>query len=390
MHGLAIYFLVVLLIQAFSITMLILNYRLIPKLAPGVYKSPVDSAPLVTVIVPARNEEANIERCVLSLLSQDYPNFELIVVNDRSSDSTGEILERLAKRDERLRVIHGVEPPAGWMGKNHAIYQGVARAKGDYLLFVDADLQLERECLTQAVGFAMERGSDLLTLLPKLINRTFWERVVQPSIGQLVLTWFPAGLINDPRRKKVASANGPFMMFNRKAYEQIGGHEAVKGDIVEDLALARMIKQSDHRLSYVLGIDLARLRMYTSLKEIWNGWSKNFYVGVGGNAVGAIIAMIGMFALFLLPWLLGPAALIIWASGAQSAGWTAAGALAVLLSAVLWRRIQDALYRGEAHTAWLQALGFSVVLGILANSTFLALTGRKVGWKGREQKIEIR
>ena len=387
MTGLAVYLGIVLAVQLLSILLLLDNHRAIPKLAPGGYPRPAGPAPRVSLVVPARNEERNIERCVRSLLAQDYPDFELIVVDDRSTDGTAAVLGRIAAADPRLSVVRGAEPPAGWLGKNHAIHQGTASASGDYLLFVDADTDLHPECLTQAAAFAREHGSDLLTLLPRLVNVSFWERVVQPAIGQLVLAWFPAKWINDPARPKAASANGPFLFFRRAAYEAIGGHEAVKGDIVEDLTLARRIKESGRRLSYVLGTGLQRLRMYTSLGEIWNGWSKNFYVGVGGNAVGAAIAVAGLLAVFVLPWIAAPAAVAAFLAGVPGAGVAAAFGVLAIGAALAWRKVTDRLYAGDSGTAWLQALGFAVVAAILVNSTVRAVTGRKVSWKGREQRI---
>ena len=389
MTGLAVYLAIVLAIQVLSLLLLLENHRTIPKLGPRTYARPPGPAPRVSVVVPARNEERNIDRCVRSLLAQDYPDFELVVVDDRSTDQTGTILDRIADGDARLRVVHGVEPPAGWLGKNHAIHQGVAAADCDYLLFVDADTDLHPACLAQVAAFAEERGSDLLTLLPRLVNLSFWERVVQPAIGQLVLAWFPSKWINDPARPKAASANGPFLLFRRAAYDAIGGHEAVKGDIVEDLTLARRIKESGRRLSYVLGTELQRLRMYTSFREIWNGWSKNFHVAVGGNVAGAAIAAAGLLAVFVLPWLAAPAALVALALGIPGAGVAALLGAAVIATAVAWRKVMDRLYAGDAGTAWLQALGFAVVAAILVNSTVRAATGRTVAWKGREHRLVL-
>ncbi|MFC1890533.1 glycosyltransferase, partial [Thermodesulfobacteriota bacterium] len=260
MSALTVFLLVVLGLQLLSILSLVANHRSIPKITPRTPIELPENPPKVSVIVPARNEEDNIEQCVRSLLGQDYADFELIVVDDRSDDRTGEILDGLARTEDRLKVIHGVDPAQGWLGKNHAIYQGVGIAGGGYLLFVDADTDLDRACVSQVVNYAEYHGSDLLTIIPRLVNLTFWERLVQPAIMQMILAYFPASRINDPKYPKAASGNGPFMLFRRTAYEAIGGHEGVKADIVEDLTLARKLKGDGFRLSYLKGIELQRLR----------------------------------------------------------------------------------------------------------------------------------
>jgi chlorobactene glucosyltransferase len=388
--ALAVYLGVILGVHVLATLFLLENHRTIPKLGPATYPGPPTPAPRASVVVPARDEERNIEACVRSLLAQDYPDLELVVVDDRSTDATGAILDRLAREDGRLRVVHGAPPPAGWLGKNHAVFQGVGVASGDYLLFVDADTDLHRSAVTQAVAYAEDHGADLLTILPTLVNVTFWERAVQPAIGQLVLAWFPSKAINDPAKPKIASANGPFLLFRRSAYEAIGGHAAVKDDIVEDLTLAKTIKAKGLRLAYVKGTALQRLRMYTSLGEIWNGWSKNFFAGVGGSKVGAAVAVALLLAVFVLPWIATPALLLAALLGVTDAARASAWGLAALAAAVGSRKAMDRLYGGGAGTppsALLQPLGFAVVAAILANSAYRAATGKTVAWKGRAQKI---
>lgn len=387
MTALTVYLLVVLGLQALSILSLVVNHRSIPKLTPQTPVSLPENPPKVSVIVPARNEEENIERCVRSLLGQDYVDFELIVVDDRSDDRSGEILDGIARDDGRLKVLHGVDPAPGWLGKNHAIHQGVCIADGAYFLFVDADTDLDAACLRQVTGFAENHGSDLLTIIPRVINITFWERVVQPAIMQMILAYFPASRINDSKYPKAASGNGPFMLFRRAAYEAIGGHAGVKADIVEDLTLARKLKGAGFRLSYLKGIELQRLRMYTSLGEIWKGWGKNFHTAVGGKLPLAVVGAAALFVMFVLPWILTPVALLSWVSGSGTA-WPFLSGAAVLAAAIAWRRMMEARYGSRNGLAWLQPIGFTIVAAILVNSTYRASTGRMVDWKGRSEKLE--
>jgi len=392
LNGLIIYCFVVLVLQILSLFMLAENRRTIPSLHPGKYPvPPKEQAPKVSIIIPARNEQENIERCVRSCLAQDYPSLEVIVVDDRSTDRTPEILAAVASGDARLRVIAGLELPPDWLGKNHALWQGVGAADGEFLLFVDADTEIHSSCLTQTIGYAREHGSDLLTIVPRLENVTFWERAIQPAIGQLVLGWFPSKAINDPKKPGVASANGPFLLFHRESYEAIGGHQGVKRDIVEDLTLAKKIKKEGRRLSYLLAPELQRVRMYTGLGEIWRGWSKNVYVGLYRNPLLALFAIAGLLGFFVLPWALPIAAVAVMAVSGYSKSALAVLVLSVLicLVAVLWRKLIAVMYgSGENKGAWFQALGFLVICGIVVNSAYKSIAGKEVSWKGRTSTIE--
>jgi len=229
-----------------------------------------------------------------------------------------------------------------------------------------------------------EKGADLLTLGMKLECPGFWERAVQPLILQLILMGFPAEKVNDPD-SEVASANGPFLLFRRSAYEDIGGHEALKNEIVEDLLLARRIKEKGFRLLWVLAPELMSLQMYSSLKEIWHGWSKNFFKSMDEKVALAALAWIGVFWLFLLPW-----AFLPWAAWKVVAGPVPAQAFilfllasATLLAHLLQRRWIASTYGLTASSVYLQPLGALVVLGILINSTVKTRRGGGLQWKGR-------
>ncbi len=356
----------------------------IPGVAPDTYPFRTGDYPKLSVIVPARNEENRIADCLATLLTQDYPALEVIVVDDCSTDRTAQIVMEIAGRDGRVRLLSGKAPPPGWLGKPHAIWQGVAASAGEFLCFVDSDGELHPQCIRQALESMEDHRSDLLTLGMRLECPSFWERAIQPLIIQLVLMAFPAEEVNDPE-SDVASANGPFLLFRRSAYEAIGGHESVRNEIVEDLVLARRIKENGLRLSWVLAPELMSVRMYASLKEIWEGWSKNFFKSLDEKISLAFLTGVGIFWLYLFPWLFG-----LWAGWGVAAGpdrvhafVLLVTALAVVLTHVVQRKWIASVYGLSDRSVYLQPLGAVLVLGILINSTIRTRRGAGISWKGR-------
>jgi glycosyltransferase involved in cell wall biosynthesis len=231
---------------------------------------------LVSVLVPARDEERSVGACLASLSAQIVPRLEIIAVDDGSTDRTPTILADAARRDSRVRVLRIEGPPPGWTGKSFALDSGVALARGSWLCFTDADTVHEPESIARAVGFAEAHGLALLSLTSRQLTRSFWERVVQPVVFGLLDQWFPLGRVNDPA-SPLAAANGIFILIRRDAYLAAGGHRAVKGEVLEDVALARNVKMRGGRLAFVDGADLVAARMYTDLPAIRRGWTKNLY-----------------------------------------------------------------------------------------------------------------
>jgi len=359
------------------------NLRALPEppLAARVDRA---ALPPLSVILPVRDEEQDVEECVRSILAQDYPELETIAVDDGSSDTTPAILAKLAASDPRLRVLRNDGLPAGWMGKNHALDVGFRSAAGEWLLFVDVDVRLEPDALVRAMGLALERRADLLTIVPHMITVSFWERVVMPFIVSLILMVFPARELNDPSHP-AASGNGPFMLFRRSAYQAIGGHDAIRGEVIEDLALAKKIKETKRNLVYARGVELARLRMYRTLRDIWNGWSKNFHVAVGGNVVLAALGAAALLTLFAAPWVLPLVAIpsLRWPLTASAwFGVLSLGGAYVLASLTIRRLLRD-VFSLDDSLAWLTPIGACVTAAILVNSTLRAASGRGVAWKGR-------
>ena len=213
------------------------------------------------------------------ILGQDYPHFEVIVLDDRSTDATPTILRELAEGSRDLRVLQGAELPPGWAGKPHALHQAAGAARGEWLCFVDADTSLSPNALSSVHAKAVETGADLFTIMTFQVLGSFWEKTVMPLVMTALAVGFSPRRVNDPRTRD-AIANGQFILIRRAAYEAIGGHAAVRDRIVEDKAIAERVKQGGYRLIVADGMQAARTRMYTSLASMWEGWTKNIYLGL--------------------------------------------------------------------------------------------------------------
>jgi glycosyltransferase involved in cell wall biosynthesis len=251
--------------------------RACPPLHAGLYQDACEDLPAVSLIVAAKDEHANIRTCLESLARQDHPKLQIIAVNDRSEDDTGRIIDELAESCSRLSAVHVNRLRPGWFGKNNAMREGVSRATADWLCFTDADCEFTSPRLVQvAVRFAVEQGIDFLSVLPTFETHTFWERVIQPACGGIMMVWFRPVAVNDPKRR-AAYANGAFMLMTRDCYEAIGGHERVRTEVNEDLHMARLAKRAGRRLVVTSNENLYRVRMYESLGQMWAGWTRIFF-----------------------------------------------------------------------------------------------------------------
>jgi chlorobactene glucosyltransferase len=335
---------------------------------------PLTTGPLVSVIIPARNEARNIERCVRSVLQAAYAPIEVIVVDDRSTDGTAEIVEPATGR--RLRLVRGVEPPEGWFGKQWAIIQGYRVARGDLLLFADADTKHTPELIGRAVRALQDERVDLFSVIPRQEMRSFWERLIQPHVFLALETG--VGSLKRVNRARVdwhAIANGQFILTTRTAYESAGTHEAVRHSVVDDLLLAQVYVRAGKDIFLAYAEQFMTTRMYGSLREIIAGWSKNLALGVPLmtppiRPLRAIVPfLMWMPALF---WIAPPLAWLI-------AGWPFA-AVATAISFVTWLAIYIA-YRAPPWYAPLYPLGALVVGLIMLRSAVRG--GRRIEWRGR-------
>jgi len=359
---------------------------------------PPEDAPLISVCIPARNEEHNIERCVEALLAQTYPNFEIIVLDDRSTDSTPEILRDLVSirratstrptvaQNDKLRIINGSDLPPGLAGKPHALTQAAAAARGEWLCFVDADTFVSPEALAAVYAKALETKADLFTIMTKQIMLTFWERAVLPLVMLALSVGFSPRKVNDPERKD-AIANGQFIFIKRSVYEAIGGHAAIKGSIVEDKDLAVLVKGSGYRLVVADGSEVASTRMYTSLAEMWEGWTKNIYLGLRDDRGLLLLGVFGAFLAFTAALLLP--AWVIWGIVLTGTGVGPEGSVVLIEALLLWGYLlfwRVLASRGMGISAWYALtlpIGAGVFGAMMVTSAWNVLSGVGVTWKGR-------
>jgi len=265
---------------------------------------PNDKLPFVSVLIPARNEEHNISQIVNSLLVQDYPNYEVIVLNDNSDDRTGELLAEIQKAHPELKILSGKPLEKGWTGKCFACKQLYKASEGEFILFTDADTLHSRNSLRDSITIALNRNADMVTLFPKMTMVSFAEKLIMPMLWFTVMLLLPFYFVDKKGFIKFSIGIGPFMLFKRSAYTAIGGHDAVKNAIVEDVWLARKIKEHGLQLIVADGQHMLSVRMYRNFKEIWNGFSKNIFAGFEFSSFALFSVNLLYLLLFLIPFLL--------------------------------------------------------------------------------------
>ena len=242
---------------------------------------PASSPPSITAIVPARNEEAVIASCVESLALQ--PEIaEILVVNDQSTDKTAEIVRGLMAKIPLLRLLETHEVPLGWVGKNNAVFLGAKEATSRWLLFTDADAELQPGAAARALQIAEEKSAALISFSPEQVTQTWYEKSLIPFVYTRLAKHFSYDAVNNPA-SPAAAANGQFLMIRREAYDSIGGHASVAAEVLEDVALAKRAKAGGFRLWFGSGQGIVRVRMYRSFREMWQGWKKNLYLLIGGT-----------------------------------------------------------------------------------------------------------
>jgi chlorobactene glucosyltransferase len=335
--------------------------------------------PYLSIVVPARNEARSIERCVRSLLAQCWVDFQLIVVDDCSTDETPAILARLAAEDGRLQVVAGKPLPEGWVGKPWALHQGTRAARGSWLLLTDSDSAHAPEGAASALWFALQVRVDALSIATYQELVGLAEQMLLPSILSLILFATGSfGELNDPKRPKRALANGQYMLLSRKALDGLGGFAALRGAIAEDLEFARRLKADGRfRLILAAGESLASVRMYRSLSEIWAGFAKNVFVGARGSLPSLLLGAAYLFATSLGPPVLCARAL---ARGRFPEACEAASATLCTMAAASWA---IGRMRHPRRLGICQPVGTSFLAAIVLYATARILGGFGVVWRGR-------
>ena len=340
-------------------------------------------APPVSIVIPARNERRNVERCLRSVLAARYPSMEVLLIDDHSEDGTGEVARAISARDARLRVLDNPPLPDGWFGKQWACANGARAARGEILLFADADTEQAPDLVPRAVNAMQAMRADLLSVAGRQELGTFWERLIQPQVfAMLFVRYGGTRGVNGARRPEDVIANGQCFLVRRDTYDAVGGHEAVRHNVAEDLMLAQATMRAGRRVRLVLGIEQLATRMYTSLRELVEGWGKNIYAG-GMHSVpfGAVGRALFPVALVLSPLVsILPVAVLVLAIAGVVPGALAWSALATATTVIWWAVVYRELEE-PAYYALLYPLGSALLLYIAARAV---VRGRRVAWKGRE------
>ena len=341
-------------------------------------------APLVSLVIPARNEGRNIERCVRSALAASYPRLEVIAVDDHSTDDTGAILRRLAAEDARLRVVVPRPLPPGWFGKQWACTAGAEASSGDIIGFFDADTVQSPDLIARAVNAMRTRHADLLTVAGTQELGSFWERMIQPQIFAIMLTRYGGTeSVNASRRASAKIANGQCIFVRRHAYEDTGGHGAVRDKVAEDLAMAQLYFRAGRRALLVLGMTQLSTRMYTSLHELVAGWGKNIFAGGRDAAPFGAVGRLVYPVLLVAPALGGVVPPLLLASalgGVLGHGMLVWSAIVTGANLIWWVIVYVLLGLSPVY-ALLYPLGSAIMLYIAVRSI---ARGNRVRWKDRE------
>jgi chlorobactene glucosyltransferase len=356
---------------------------------PALQHSPMlASRPFVSIVIPARNEAANIARCLDGALSQRYAPYEVIVVDDGSTDATPRILHDYATRfSDKLTVVTGRPLPRGWVGKCNACLHGAQHARGDWLLFLDADTAPQPNLIPALLALAQQRGLDLVSVLPFNELRTWSEQLVLPVFYQFALTAFPLqrNLSADPPASNVL-ANGQCLLVRADAYWSLGGHEVVKDKVLEDIEFAQAMRRAGYRIGLATAFDHLRVRMYHNLAEVVQGLGKHAAAGRRASGWRAFWAVLRMSLTLLAPWLLSIAAInhvaaqpLAWHSGLALV--VTGGAMGVTLG--FWAQRYRQWYALPRRMGVLAALGWLIYLFIVVRGTLQVLFRRGVTWKER-------
>lgn len=257
----------------------------------------------VSILIPARDEEAQIGETIANLLAQDYPHFELVVLDDHSSDGTVQRALEAAKGDPRFRLLKGKSLPAGWLGKTWACHQLAQQAQGEILIFTDADVTWERASLGAALQMTMDYRADMLTIFPTQLTVSWAERLIVPLMNFAILAYLLEWLVRKLPAISLAAANGQVLLFRKEIYHELGGHKRVRAEIIEDVKLARQVKGLGYRLVIGLGHGMIKARMYTGWKSVREGFGKNILAGYGNQPILLLLSTLFHLLIFVYPWL---------------------------------------------------------------------------------------
>jgi chlorobactene glucosyltransferase len=356
---------------------LILNLRSLRR--PDINSRIPAPAPLVSVLIPARNEEENIETCLKSLRLQDYPNFEILVLDDNSSDRTAEIVERMAAKDGRIRLIKGAPLPQGWAGKPFACYQLAEKAMGSWLMFIDADTTHATHMLRSTLALALELKTSMLSGFPRQMAESLPEKIAMPVLYFVIMSWLPLWWVHRSKGLKPSLTVGQFILFSREDYWRIGGHTAVQDRILEDVWLG--VETVRHGGRHI-AVDLSTVfycRMYRDVGKMWEGFVKWIYSITALSPVAIVGLLAAAFVFYLAPfyWLWNA-----FISAAAPTDWRFVVAFQIAMI-IFMRWAVDHHFRQSLLSTFLHPLGFSFLYAAGLYGGWREVVGLGVRWKER-------
>ena len=355
---------VCLALVAATLALVIWNVAAWPRVGPSARHVPV-----ISVLIPARNEAANIAACLDDAVASGSSILEIVVYDDRSTDATAELVTSYGRSDSRVRLLTGEEPPRGWCGKNYACASLAADARGEWLLFLDADARLLPGAADRLLAEAQARRATMVSAWPGLELRSFWEGALMPMLNVVTFSLFPAPLSFMRTDPSLGLVHGACILAERAAYDRVGGHTAVKGEIFEDQRLARLWRSCGERNFCLDGQDTVTVRMYRSFAEIWRGFQKNFYPAFRHESSfwGFLLLHLSIFVLPLVLAIAAPSIVTML---------SAAGTLAIRLLLAL-------RFRHPLWSVLMHPVAEGVLVAIACASWWRCRSGRGVEWKGR-------
>ena len=334
--------------------------------------------PLISILIPARNEEENIKRCIISLTKQDYENIEILVLDDNSTDDTARIVLELSQKDPRIKLYSGEPLKKGWLGKSYACWQLSKYAKGDYLIFTDADTLHFPNSISSSVACLLRYNLDALSVFPKEITVTLHERMIVPFGKYMILSFVPLYLIRKSKSVLFCTAIGQFMLFKREVYKKIGGHKSIKSKVIEDIMISKQVKRCGYRFMIFDGRSNLYCRMYKNFREVVRGHSRTIFAAFDYNIYIITIAIILMSAIFLFPFIMLLVGILF--------DWPAILINLIILQIIIIlipKIIFSIRFKCKAVDIILHPISMVYLIYIAINSIFNTKIGMGVNWKGR-------
>lgn len=359
-----------------AVPFVIATFNLFTWRRPRPRPTPSRASPRVSILIPARNEAHRLGPTLAAALHDQPDVLELIVYDDQSTDRTAALVHEWAQRDDRVRIVSGSTLPVGWVGKPHACHRLAELARGEYLLFLDADVRLEAGAVAGLLAALDGTRHDfgVLSLVPRQEMGSFFERLVLPLLVLTYVSWLPLRLVEWGRDPRLVAANGQILFVTRGAHDRIGGFASVAAEIVDDVAFCRRAKVCGEKVSFQDGTSVARCRMYDSPRAVWRGFSKNVFEGVG-STVGLAVALALYFVCYLAPFLVCLGAALVDPRWLLPSG-VAVALIVILRAALVWR------FRQPIEGILLHPLSLLAFFAIAGNSWLWHLRGR-IEWAGR-------